>query len=95
MRNGNIDLILSSIGMQPEAIISNVPSNPSLEYLENEINKLKTPKIELVIAIGGGSCIDSAKVFARSLEPKNEKIIELQSQLSDTFVLENLIKLVL
>ncbi len=73
MRNGNIDLILSSIGMQPEAIISNVPSNPSLEYLENEINKLKTLKIELVIAIGGGSCIDSAKVFARSLEPKNEK----------------------
>ncbi len=72
MKNGNVELILSSIDRKPEAIIENVPSNPSLNFLESEIRKLVNLNVEVVIAIGGGSCIDSAKVFARCLQYGNK-----------------------
>jgi alcohol dehydrogenase len=88
MLNGNIEKIISSIGMPPETIISNVPSNPSLDYLESEIKNFKLLDIELVIAFGGGSCIDSAKVFARILGPKKNEPLDVMlnhSQVDNLF----------
>ena len=41
MKNGNVELILSSIDRKPEAIIENVPSNPSLNFLFNKFNNFQ------------------------------------------------------
>lgn len=43
--------------------IDDVTSNPSLKYLQNKTKVLKCKKFDYIIAIGGGSVIDSAKVF--------------------------------
>lgn len=71
LKNGNLDLIFSSVDQKPVAIISNVPTNPSLRYLEGEIRGIQNLDVDVVIAIGGGSSIDSAKVFARFLKNRN------------------------
>ena len=77
LKNGNLDLIFSSVDQKPELIVSNVPTNPSLRYLEDEIRGIQNLDIDLVIAIGGWSSIDSAKVFARFLKNRDEKSLSL------------------
>ena len=80
LKNGNLDLIFSSVDQKPEAIVSNVPTNPSLLYLEDEIRGIQNLDVDVVIAIGGGSSIDSAKVFARFLKNRNEKSLSSMLQ---------------
>ena len=44
-----------------------VETNPDLHRLQDEIRRLLDAKVDCVIAFGGGSAIDSAKVFALAL----------------------------
>ena len=43
--------------------IDDVRANPSLEYLEKKNNNFKQRKFDYIVAIGGGSVIDSAKAL--------------------------------
>jgi len=42
--------------------------NPSISLLQNSLRELRESKIDIIIAIGGGSVIDSGKVLAFALE---------------------------
>ena len=47
--------------------IDSIKSNPSLNEIQKEIDKISSNNIEAIIAFGGGSCIDSAKVISAAL----------------------------
>lgn len=52
-----------------------IPSNPEIEFLDNLCSKLKkNNEIDLIVAIGGGSVIDSAKVISALLNKKNTSL---------------------
>lgn len=81
MKNGNINHVITTLGYEPIVIIDRVPTNPSIEYLQSEIDGLKHAKFEAIIALGGGSCIDTAKVLSRCV--KNN--LSLKLMLSDEY----------
>ena len=58
-------------------IINDVPSNPTIEYCDKKINDIQNLKIDSIIAIGGGSVMDAAKVFIASLNIINKSTLEL------------------
>jgi alcohol dehydrogenase class IV len=66
--SGLINKISKAIGYEPLSVISDVPSCPSIDYLNSKKNQLQNPVPEVIVAIGGGSCIDTAKVLARLAE---------------------------
>ncbi len=41
-----------------------IPQNPKQDFVQEEINRLKTKSFDLVLAIGGGSVLDAAKILA-------------------------------
>src|SRR3989338_1626202 len=41
-----------------------ISTNPKQEFLQEEIERLKSFSYDLVLAIGGGSVLDAAKLFA-------------------------------
>jgi alcohol dehydrogenase len=51
-----------------------VEANPNLNRLQNMIIDLRTADLDCVVAFGGGSAIDSAKVFALALSPAGRKL---------------------
>lgn len=53
-----------------------VVSNPIIDDLDIAINELKNKKFDQVIALGGGSVIDSAKILATMLARKNELTLD-------------------
>lgn len=57
--------------------VSTIQPNPDLGALQAYIDKFAPRNVESVVAFGGGSAIDSAKVFALALAPKNrDKTLE-------------------
>ena len=58
-------------------IINDVPSNPTIEYCDQKLNDLKNIEVDSIIAIGGGSAMDAAKVFIAALNIRNKSTIEL------------------
>ena len=58
-------------------IINDVPPNPTIEYCDQKLNNLKNAKVNSIIAIGGGSVMDAAKVFIAALNMNNRSTLEL------------------
>ena len=81
MKNGNTELLIKAIQRDPELIIHDTPTNPTEEYFQKSIDNLPNVSAQLVVALGGGSCIDSGKVFARILS--NREINSLESLLNE------------
>jgi alcohol dehydrogenase len=81
---GNLKNIISSVGYEPSFVIDDVPSQPSIQYINNKNNLVKKFNTEVIVALGGGSSIDSAKAFARmaatSRYPDINSIIEAQKK---------------
>lgn len=50
--------------------VDGIKSNPDMRELQNVIDSLAGAKIEVIVAVGGGSVIDGAKVLAVALSPR-------------------------
>jgi alcohol dehydrogenase len=46
-----------------------VEPNPTMEQLEQSVDRLRDERFDTVVAVGGGSAIDTGKIFALSLAP--------------------------
>ena len=68
IKRGIVYKIKDSLNSHNTIIWSNVNPNPTIKELENAINELKEKSIEAIIALGGGSVIDSGKVLATALK---------------------------
>ena len=61
----------------PSYILDTVPSNPDLKYLESILPSLESVQYETVVALGGGSVLDCAKVLSyRFFGGSNQKMLE-------------------
>ncbi len=65
-KNGIYDQVASSLGEQGIEIIDHggVQSNPLLSHVREGISKAKEQKVQAIVAVGGGSVIDSAKAIS-------------------------------
>ncbi|MDA7683902.1 phosphonoacetaldehyde reductase [bacterium] len=65
--------LITALSSEHTHIYSDINPNPDIDSLDNQVNLLREHKFEHIIAIGGGSVIDSAKALAATLplETKN------------------------
>jgi alcohol dehydrogenase len=65
--------------------MDSVETNPDLNHLQNLVNDMQELHLDCIVAFGGGSAIDSAKVFALGLSPacRNLSIRELMGVASN------------
>lgn len=71
-RSGLIDTVLSSLnefGIE-SVVLSGVEPNPKLSFVYDAIKVAKEEKVEMILAVGGGSVLDSCKYTA--LGAKND-----------------------
>ena len=73
------DKILGQISRDNILWVDSVVENPSMQYLQQEVDKLRGAKFDTVLAFGGGSAIDAAKAINLMLsnECRNHSISEL------------------
>jgi len=66
-RRGVVDTIASALGSRLVAIVDDVRPNPDIDDLQAQSIRLRTKRPDTLIALGGGSTIDTAKSLARLL----------------------------
>lgn len=73
------DKILGEISSDSILWVDSVVENPSLQYLQQEVDQLRGAQFDAVLAFGGGSAIDAAKVINLMLsnECRHHSISEL------------------
>lgn len=62
--SGLLEQMLSLIPYQPKIVIDDIPPEPEVNVIEQKRNILHKTRVDGIIALGGGSTIDSAKVLA-------------------------------
>jgi len=62
--SGAVDAVRSVLSRRRYEVFSDFQENPSLEDIDAGIDRLKRADYEVVLAVGGGSAIDVAKVIA-------------------------------
>jgi phosphonate metabolism-associated iron-containing alcohol dehydrogenase len=86
--NGYIDQVVKILGDSLVYILDDIESNPDIKTLDTQLLSMRKVNADLIIALGGGSCIDTAKTLAFMLpKPKNltlsryfsEELISLDS----------------
>ena len=67
-KSGLLDVVLSKIeeAKIEYKILEGVRPNPTIDFVKENLNSVKEYKPDLILAIGGGSVIDTAKSFAVS-----------------------------
>lgn len=63
-KNGIFDEVISALGNRDISEFSGIEPNPTYENLLNAVEIVKTKKIDFLLAVGGGSVIDSTKFIA-------------------------------
>lgn len=63
---------------------SPIPQNPTQEFIQSEIGRFKAEAFDLVLAVGGGSVLDVAKLMAAVIPQKNQSLSDYINQ-SATF----------
>ncbi len=71
-RRGVSDRIIRALGNNRVRIYDEVSPNPDLADLDTAINRLKSDRFDAVLAVGGGSVIDAAKVIAAGINMPGE-----------------------
>ena len=61
---GIVDLVTSALGEFPYEIFSDFKANPTVNNVKAGVEAYKTSGADFVIAVGGGSAIDTAKAIA-------------------------------
>ncbi|CAN1593532.1 EutG Alcohol dehydrogenase, class IV [Candidatus Pelagibacterales bacterium] len=74
--------------------IDDVIPNPGLDYLEKKNKFLKKRKFDYIVAIGGGSVIDTAKVLSLLLSFQKKKTIKTTIRNIDNLQINNYCKLI-
>ena len=74
--------------------IDDVLSNPSLDYLEKKNKIFKKRNFDYIIAIGGGSVIDSAKVLSLLFSFQRKKTIKTIIENIDNLKINNRYKII-
>jgi alcohol dehydrogenase len=64
---GLVQLISGILGNRLVGIFDDVLPNPTIDFLDIQLQRLKTLKPDVLLAVGGGSCIDTAKSLARMM----------------------------
>jgi len=77
------DPLLSPITKSSEWIDSITPK-PSLDYIQKEIDSNSSKKIDIIIAFGGGSSMDSAKAIAAGISINNKRDMKIYDLIKNT-----------
>ena len=80
---GLFEQLLTKLPIKPSIVIDDIPPEPEVNVIEEKVRLLKKSKVNGVVALGGGSAIDAAKVLAATYD--------YSGSISDLFG-ENLIK---
>ncbi len=68
----------------PSVMFSDIDSEPTVKDIKNAYNELKRADADFIIAIGGGSSIDTAKaVSVIATNPKYEDVVSLRGKKDD------------
>jgi len=62
--NSSLSALIQSVSSAAALVISPVESEPSVQWLESRFPQVREVELDHIVAIGGGSCIDTAKVLA-------------------------------
>lgn len=71
-KNGVYEQVMSALADKTVFEISGVQPNPTLEKALEAIELVRKEKIEFILAVGGGSVIDSAKFISLAVPYKND-----------------------
>ena len=66
--SGLLEQVLALLPYPPLHIIDDIPPEPAVNIIEAKLNDLRENKVDGIIALGGGSAIDSAKVLAATYD---------------------------
>jgi len=73
-KNGVYEAVVNKLKLHKKTIFedSNVPPNPTIEKMQEGLSIARKNKIDLVLAVGGGSVIDYAKCLAALVNEKGD-----------------------
>ena len=66
--SGLLDQLLTLLPSSPLLIIDDIPPEPEVNIIEDKLAILREKQVDGIIALGGGSAIDSAKVLAATYD---------------------------
>lgn len=66
-RRGTVKIIAQALGGRLVSVLDSVQPNPDVRVLDRQAEPLRTVQPDALIALGGGSSIDTAKALARLL----------------------------
>ena len=62
---------------QNAIILDDVPPNPTIQYCDSKLSSLRSHNFDSIIAVGGGSVMDAAKLFLAGISLKEKTTLEL------------------
>lgn len=69
-QSGALQRVTSLLNVEPPIVIDDIPPEPEISIIEQRLARLKQHRVDGIIAVGGGSAIDSAKVLAATFDYK-------------------------
>lgn len=76
-KRGMVDRVQAMLGKRLIAVVDDVAPNPDLAALDVQLQALRPAEAELLVALGGGSSLDSAKGLAKLLaQPERVSFLE-------------------
>jgi len=75
--NGLVDKVAKIFKEKLVYVLDDVITNPDLQLLDKQLLLIRSKNADLIIALGGGSCIDTAKALAFMLSSPKEFSLNL------------------
>ena len=67
-QSGALSHVTNVLNCECPIVIDDIPPEPEISIIEQRLARLKQHKVDGIIAVGGGSAIDSAKVLAATFD---------------------------